>query len=90
MVAQPDKPEPLKHIDGALSGKLYFEGFRSSVARVPVPLPMQPQKFAIAGRRCSVAAGQREDKLILWFDGVELEPGNTSGFRCTCCKTVRE
>jgi len=77
----PSPPEPLKHTDGVLSDKLYFEGFRSSVARVPVPLPIEPQKFAIAGRRSSVAAGQREGKLTLWFECVELEPGNTSRFQ---------
>jgi|SRR5215469_2928049 len=78
MVGQPDDPKPLKDTDGALSGKLDFEGFRSSVAKVPVPLPYQPQHFAVGGRRCTVHAGHRDAGFILRFDCVELEPGNTS------------
>ena len=70
--------KPLTDTEGTLTGKLYLEGYRSSVAIAPVPLPYQPQLFAIAGRRCSVEGGQRERALILRLDCVELEPGNTS------------
>jgi hypothetical protein len=77
-VGRPGDTKPLKDTDGALSGKLYLEGYRSSVVRLPVPLPYQPQKFAVAGRRCTVEAGHREAIFILRFDCVELEPGNTS------------
>jgi len=64
--------------EGTMSGQLFFDGYRSSMTRVPVPLPYKPQSFAIAGRRCSVEAGHREAMFILRFDCVELEPGNTS------------
>jgi hypothetical protein len=77
MVAFLDDPAPLKTAEGTLSGKLYLEGFDSSVARMPVPLPYQPQRFDIAGRHCSVEAGQQQGKLVLRFDCVELEPGST-------------
>jgi hypothetical protein len=66
---------------GALAGKIDFEAFRAFVVRIPVPAPYKPQKFAIAGRRCSVEAGQREERLSLWFNCVELEPGNASRIR---------
>lgn len=68
----------LSAADGTMSGKLYFDGYRSSVVRVPVPMPHKPQHFAIAGRRCSVEAGQNARNIVLRLDCVELEPGNTS------------
>jgi hypothetical protein len=68
----------LSAADGTMSGKLIFDGYRSSVVRVPVPMPYKPQHFAVGGRRCSVEAGQNARNLVLHVSCVELEPGNTS------------
>ena len=72
--------ERLTNADGVMSGKLFVEGFRSTVTRVPVPQPGQQQAFAIAGRRCTVWSFLRERNLGLNFNCVELEPGNTPHF----------
>lgn len=72
--------ERLKNADDVMSGKLFVEGFRSTVTRVPVPQPRQQQALAIAGRRCTVWSFLRERNLGLNFNCVELEPGNTPHF----------
>jgi hypothetical protein len=70
----------LKDSDSTLSGNLVLGGFRSAVARVPVPLPTQRQDFVVAGRKCTLRSSLHESKYYLVFDCVELEPGNTSRF----------
>jgi hypothetical protein len=77
----PGDYDRLKDTDGTLSGNLVLEGFRSAVARGPVPLPGTRQNFAIAGRRCTLGSSLREGKLAVMFDCVELEPGSTSLFQ---------
>jgi hypothetical protein len=76
----PGDSDRLKDTDGTLSGNLVLQGFRSTVARVPVPLPGTRQNFPIAGRRCEVGSSLREGKVGVTFDCVELEPGDTSRF----------
>ncbi len=71
----------VKDADGTLSGKLFLEGFRTAVTRMPVPVPGERQEFAIAGRRCTVISFAREQKLAFVFDCAELEPGNTARFQ---------
>jgi hypothetical protein len=71
----------LKDADGTMSGKLFLEAFRTSVATVPVPPPDDQQSVSVAGRHCKVRASPGEHKLVLIFDCAELEPGNTSHFQ---------
>ena len=73
--------ERLKNADGTMSGTLFLEGFRTAVARVPVPVPGERQEFAIADRKCTVISFTREHKVALVFDCAELEPGNTARFQ---------
>jgi hypothetical protein len=73
--------ERVKNLDGTMSGKLFLEGFRTAVARVPVPVPGERQEFAIADRKCTVLSFTREHKVALVFDCAELEPGNTARFQ---------
>ena len=70
--------ERVKNLDGTVSGKLFLEGFRTAVARMPVPVPGERQEFAIADRKCTVLSFTREHKVALVFDCAELEPGNTA------------
>ena len=76
----PGDYDRLKDADGTLSGNLVLDGFRSAVTRIPVPPPGTRQDFSIGGRRCRVATLLRSPNLVLTFDCVELEPGNTSRF----------
>lgn len=73
--------ERVKNLDGTVSGRLFLEGFRTAVARVPVPVPGERQEFAIADRKCTVIPFTREHKVALVFDCAELEPGNTARFQ---------
>ncbi|HVN20147.1 MAG TPA: hypothetical protein VMU05_15280 [Dongiaceae bacterium] len=73
--------ERVKNADGVMSGKLFLEGFRTVVARVSVPSSGNWQDLAVAGRHCKVGSYPREHNLVLIFDCVELEPGNTSHFQ---------
>ncbi len=73
--------ERVKNADGTMSGTLFLEGFRTAVARVPVPVPGKRQEFAIADRKCTVLSFTREHKVALVFDCAELEPGNTARFQ---------
>ena len=73
--------ERVKNLDGTVSGKLFLEGFRTAVARMPVPVPGERQEFAIADRKCTVLSFTREHKVALVFDCAELEPGNTARFQ---------
>ena len=73
--------ERVKNADGTMSGTLFLEGFRTAVARVPVPVPGERQEFAIADRKCTVLSLTREHKVALVFDCAELEPGNTARFQ---------
>jgi hypothetical protein len=76
----PGDYDRLKDFDSTVSGNLVLDGYRSVVATIPVPSPGTQQDFSIADRRCRVKTFAREVKLLLAFDCVELEPGNTSGF----------
>jgi hypothetical protein len=78
---RPGDFEGLKGADSTLSGTLFLEGFRTTVARVSVPSPRKQQEFVIASRRCKVESYQRERNLALVFDCVELEPGSTARFQ---------
>jgi hypothetical protein len=80
----------LKDADGTLSGNLVFQGFRSDVKRMPIPLPRQRQELALAGRRCAVESHLRDRTLVLMFDCVELEPGDTSRFEVRLLRDNRE
>jgi len=80
----PSNPEGynrLKNTDGMLSGNLVLQAFRSAVARMPVPAPRSRQDLAVGSRRCKVESFLRGPTLVLSFDCVELEPGNTSQFQ---------
>ena len=86
----PGDYEHLKDTDGTLSGNLLLQGFRSAVARVPVPLPGLRQDFAVGNRRCKVGSSLRGPTLVLTFDCVELGPGNTSQFKVRLLQDNRE
>jgi len=73
--------ERLKDADGTLAGKVFLEGFRTSVTRMSVPPPMREQDFTIADRRCKVQSYRRDHNLALVFDCVELEPGDITRFQ---------
>ncbi len=86
----PGDYDRLKDTDATLSGNLVLQGFRSDVARVPVPSPETRQDFAIAGRRCKVGSFLRERHLFGTFDCVELEPGSTAQFQVRLLQNNRE
>jgi hypothetical protein len=86
----PGDYDRLKDIDGMLSGNLVLQGFRSAVARVAPPRPGMRQDFAIGDRRCTVGSFLRGPTLVLAFDCVELEPGNTSQFKVRLLQDNRE
>jgi hypothetical protein len=76
----PEDYDRVKDMDGTLSGNLVLQGFRSAVATVPVPSPRTRQNFAIGSRRCNVGSHLRGPVLVLMFNCVELEPGDTAQF----------
>jgi hypothetical protein len=88
--AVPGDSDRLKDTDGTLSGNLVLQGFRSAVARVPVPLPGTRQAFAVGGRRCSAQSFLHERKLLVTIDCVELEPGSTAEFQVRLLENNRE
>ncbi len=73
--------ERVKDADGTVSGKVFLEGFQSTVARVSVPAPGQQQTFTIVGRRCNVQSYLRDRNVAFVFDCAELEPGNIVRFQ---------
>lgn len=86
----PGDYERLKNTDGVMSGKMFLEGFRSTVARMPVPQPQRQQAFAIADRRCTVWSFLRERNLSVVFNCVELEPGKTPHFEARLLQGNRQ
>jgi hypothetical protein len=80
----------LKDTDGTLLGNFVLQGFRSDVSRMPVPSPQKKQDFAIGSRRCGVQSFLRGPTLVLTFDCVELEPGNTAQFKVRLQQDHRE
>ncbi len=86
----PEDYERLKDTDGTLSGNVVLQGFRSAVARVPVPPPARNNDLAIGDRRCRVWSFLRGSNLEVNFKCVELEPGNTTKFQVRLLKNSRE
>ena len=73
--------ERVKDADGTVSGKVFLEGFQSTVARLSVPAPGKQQTFTIVGRRCNVQSYLRDRNVAFVFDCAELEPGNIARFQ---------